>query len=264
MGEASKEVPPNCHPQVYFTSMARKYDLKGIFYLDLWPIANSMVVLTEPGLMSYITVTKPLPMHPMSEQFMTPIVGPNNIASSNGPMWKKMHNIMAPTFSWSHIRNLSSVVLDEATTFRSRLDSLAETGNTFSMSETASHFIFDIIARVVYSFSLNAQRSGSQDLDDLKSLVLISRVQMGWDPIAKLKISFRKTSLNRRLEKSVEAQIKRRFEVLANDQIVPSKKNPNSILDLMLREHLEQNLVHSKGVKVTELPPEDLKLFATK
>jgi cytochrome P450 len=264
MGEATNEVPPNCHPQVLFTSMARKYDLKGLFYLDLWPIADSMVVLNEPGLMNYITVTKPLPMHPISEEFMTPIVGPHNIASTNGPMWKKLHNIMAPTFSWSHIRNLSSVVLDETTTFRSSLDILAETGNTFSMSETASHFIFDIIARVVYSFSLNAQRSGSQDLDDLKSLVQISRVQMGWDPIAKIKIMFVKTSLFRRLNKSVEAQVKKRLQILANDQVVPSRKNPNSILDLMLREHLEQNLSHTKGRKVTELPAADMKLFTTK
>jgi cytochrome P450 len=264
MGEASNELPPNCHPQVFLTSIAQKHNLKGIFYLDLWPVTGSMVVVNEPDLMNYISVTKSLPMHPMSEDFMTPIVGPHNIASTNGPVWKKLHNILAPAFSWSHIRNLSSVVLDETTTFRSSLDSLAESGNTFSMHETASHFIFDIIARVVYNFSLNAQRSGSQDLDDLKSLVHISQVQMGWNPIEKIKTMFLKKSLFRRIDKSVETMVKQRLEALSNDQIVPSKKNPNSILDLMLREHLEQNTSHTKGVKVTELPQEDMKLFTTK
>lgn len=48
MGEAAAEVPPNCHPQIYLTSIAHKYNLKGVFYIDLWPISEPMVVLTDP------------------------------------------------------------------------------------------------------------------------------------------------------------------------------------------------------------------------
>jgi cytochrome P450 len=264
MGEAAAEAPPDCHPQVYLTSIAQKYNLKGVFYIDLWPISTPMVVLIEPSIMTQVQVTNVLPMHPMSEDFMKPIVGPDNIASSNGAVWKLMHNNIAPAFSWSHIRNLSAVVIDECDTFRSRLDVLAETEKTFSMETVGSQLVFDVIARIVYSFSLNAQRKGSQDLEDLRGMVKLAHVQLSWNPISKFKAIFQRRALFRRLGVSVSTQIQQRLKVLTDDQIVPHRKNPHSILDLMLREHLAQEDSAGNKKNSTELSPEYMKLLITK
>ena len=214
--------------------------------------------------MHQIHITNPLPMHPMSENFMKPIVGPDNIASVNGPVWKTLHNSIAPAFAWSHIRNLSAVVIDECDTFRSRLDDLAKTKETFSMEEIASQLIFDVIARVVYSFSLNAQRSGSQDLNDLRGMVELAHLQLSWNPLAKVKAIFQRRAVFKRLGVSVGAQIKQRLKVLRDERIVPQRKNPYSILDLMLREHLAQEDSAGNKDNAAELSPEYHKLLITK
>ena len=171
MGEAAALLPPNTHPQAYITSIAQKYDLKDIFYIDLWPIADPQVVIFNPDLMTYVTVTKPLAMHPMADDFLGPIVGRGNVATSNGPVWKKVHNAMAPAFSWSAIRNTTGIIVEEGMHFRRTLDRLAQSGEAFSMEEKAAELIFDVIARLVFNFPLHAQTQKSSYLDNLREMV---------------------------------------------------------------------------------------------
>jgi cytochrome P450 len=262
MGEVSNTMPPNTHPQAYVTAIAQKYDLKGIFYLDLWPAADSMVVLTDPELMNKVTVVKSLPMHTMAEAFISPIVGRNVIATSNGAVWKKTHNAMAPAFSWSHIRNLMSVVVDECMLFRDTLDKLAQTGEVFSMEDTSAKLVFDVIARIVFNFPLHAQTKGSSYLTDLRDMIHLADAQLSWNPFVKIRAFFRRKTIFDRLQISIVGKIYERLNLLRSEKIVPSRKDPFSILDLMLREQVQEGVVNGKGSE--EIPPEYLELLVTK
>jgi cytochrome P450 len=117
MGEVAATMPPNLYPQAYITAIARGYDLQGVFYLDLWPAAGSMVIITTPELMGYVHVKLPQAQHPFLNDFLAPIVGRDVILAANGSTWKKLHNSMVPAFSPSHIRNLTSVIVDEMLLF---------------------------------------------------------------------------------------------------------------------------------------------------
>lgn len=263
MGEISSQMPPNTHPQAYLTAIAQKYQLKGIFYMDLWPIADSMVVLTEPDVMNQATVTRSLNMHPMAEEFMSPVVGKNVIATSNGIIWKKTHNAMAPAFSWSHIRSLVGVIVDECELFRVNLDKHAHAGETFSMEETAAKLIFDVIARIVFNFSLNAQTSGSADLTDLRDMIKLAEAQLSWNPLVKAKAFFQRKVVSKRLQVSIVNKIRERLSLLRSQDIVPSRKDPYSILDLMLREYVQES-DKSEASPPTDLPPEYFEVLITK
>lgn len=63
MGEAAALCPPNCHPQIYLTAIAQKYNLKGIFYVDLWPVADPQVIVTDVDLMDQIHVKRAFPQY---------------------------------------------------------------------------------------------------------------------------------------------------------------------------------------------------------
>jgi cytochrome P450 len=156
MGEVAATMPPNTHPQAYLTAIAPKYNLKGIFYIDLWPIATPQVVLTDPELMSRVTINKPLQIHQIAEDFISPIVGHNVIAVANGSIWKKAHNAMAPAFSKSHIRSLTDVIVEETMQFRGALDQHAANEDIFSMEDTAARLIFDVIGRILFNIKLHA------------------------------------------------------------------------------------------------------------
>ncbi|KAG9231339.1 cytochrome P450 [Amylocarpus encephaloides] len=250
MGEIAATLPPNVHPQHMATAIAKMYNLSGIFYLDMWPIADSMIILTDPDLMSKVAVNMALPIHPLAEEVLRPIVGKNVIAGVNGALWKKSHKAMAPAFSWSHVRNMSPVMVDECLTFQKTLDRYADSGEVFSMVNEGGKLIFDVIARLVFNFSLHAQTEGSQDLEDLKAMVGLAEAALSWDPILKLKTFLPRRRIFNRLQISIGGKIRERLALLREGKIVPSRKDPHSILDLMLREHVEE---HAAGKDTNEV-----------
>ncbi len=264
MGEVASTMPPNMHPQAYLTAIAQKYHLRGIFYIDLWPIAPSQVVLTDPELMNQVTVVKSLPMHTMADDFLAPIIGRNVIATANGAVWKKMHNAMAPAFSWSHIRSLTGVIADETMLFRDTLDRLVQTGEVFSMEDTSAKLIFDIIARIVFNFSLHAQTKRSSYFNDLRDMIHLTEAQLSWNPFVKIETLFKRRIILRRLHASIVGKIKERLGLLKRENIIPSRKDPFSILDLMLREHLQEDGPEMKGKGAEDLAPEYLEMLVTK
>ena len=264
MGEVASTLPPNMHPQHYITAITQKYNLKGIFYLDLWPIAPSQVILTDPDLMNKVTVTRAMRVHSYADDFLAPIVGRNVIATSNGSVWKKTHNAMAPAFTWSHVKNLVEVMADETLLFRNTLDRLADSGEVFSMEETAAKLIFDVIARIVFNFPLHAQTKGSPYLADLREMIHLVEAQLSFNPWVRIKAFFKRRIILRRLNASITAKIMERFDLLRREKIVPSRKDPFSILDLMLREQLQQESPQSGAGQKRELSRDYLELLITK
>ncbi|KAF4551552.1 Cytochrome P450-like protein 61 [Elsinoe fawcettii] len=241
MGEAAALFPPNTHPQFYMTYIARKYNLKGIFYLDLWPVADPQVVIIDPDLMNRVNVNLSLPMHQMSEDFMRPVVGPDSIATTNGTLWRKTHNAMAPALSLHNVRNMSSVIADETEIFRSTLDRLAESGETFSFDETTTKLVFDVITRLVFNFSLNAQTTGSQTLTDLRGMIYFAGQQLSWNPLVLISCWWKRRPVLRRINEAVTQKLQERKDLMIKEKIAVDRRNPYSILDLMLREYLPQS-----------------------
>ncbi|RFU78922.1 cytochrome p450 [Trichoderma arundinaceum] len=139
----------------------------------------------------------------MSEEFLAPILGPNVIATANGAIWKRLHNAMAPAFSWSNIRNLTTVLVDEISLFRDGLDKYAKTGEVFSAEELSAKLIFDVIGRVVFNFRLHAQTTPSPYLRDLREMLELAHGQTdliaSYNPIARVTTWWRRRKVLGRL-----------------------------------------------------------------
>lgn len=220
--------------------------------------------------MEEVTVRNPLPQHTMSEAFLSPIIGPNVIATVNGPVWKRLHNAMAPAFSWSHIRTLTAVMVDECVLYRAALAKYAKSGEAFSVEELSARLIFDVIGRVVFNFRLHAQTADSPYLNDLRELVNLAHNQTdlvaSYNPIARVAKWWKKRKVLGRLHPLILGKIKDRLNLLLDEGIMPSRKDPSSILDLMLREHILQ-CESSDGAKATKqisLSYTDTQLLLTK
>jgi hypothetical protein len=49
MGEIYAHIPINIHPHVAMTMMQRKWNLRGLFFLDTWPVSNvRQLVIIDP------------------------------------------------------------------------------------------------------------------------------------------------------------------------------------------------------------------------
>lgn len=256
MGEISQKFPPNCHPQLLLTELSRKYNLPPVFYIDLWPAADPMVVLCDVEAMNYVQVLKPLHQHPSVDDFLAPMIGHNVIAAANGPTWKMLRNAMNPSFAPAHVKGLSGVIVEECLTFRETLSKLARTGEVFNMEDIGAALIFDVISRIVFNFPLEAQKKGSQALDDLRELVRLTEAGMSLNPLDKVRVWWRRGAVKKRLNREVRSKILERYELLREEKVVPSRKDPYSTLDLMLREQL----MHSEGVRDLDTGFEELLL----
>ncbi|KAL7782117.1 cytochrome P450 [Trichoderma ceciliae] len=256
MGDISAIFPPHCHPQAYYTQIARKYGLKGIFYLDLWPIAPSQIVLSDPELLDMAAITKALPQHQLAEDVLSPITGRNIIAAANGVVWKQLHNAILPAFSWPHIRGVTGVIVDECVLFREALDRRAASGEVFSMEEMGAKLVFDIIARVVFNTSLHAQTTGSSYLEDLREMIHLAEgltdISVAFNPIAQVTLWWKRRRVLRRLDPSILRKIHERLFLLRQQGITPSRKDPTSILDLMLREQVQTSPEEMGSTKVVK------------
>ncbi|KAM0551330.1 hypothetical protein ACHAPJ_008436 [Fusarium lateritium] len=243
ISEIAALMPPNCHPQLYYTEITRRHNIDGIFYLDLWPIGPGTVIITDPKLIEQAPLPRPLPVHPMAGVFMKPMWGEGTIAATSGPLWKKLHTAMSPAFSWTHVRGLTGLMIDESILFKRKLDELSFTGEIFSMEELVAKFIFGIVSMVTLGIPLHAQTAGSQDLDDLRELVNLAReesdVRVAYNPIVQIPRRWRRRQVLNRLEPSLLNKIYDRLEWLLREGVVPSRKNPTSILDLLLREYVK-------------------------
>lgn len=254
------------HHQSFYTEIARRYNLEGLFYL--LPPSPSCVVLTDPDLIENVTTSHPLRVHPLGDNVMAPVVGKGVIITSNGPLWKKLHNVMVPAFSWKHILGMPSIIVDECEPFREALHQRAGKREPFSMMNLGARLIFDIIAQAVFNTRLHTQTKGCRYLDGLHKMICLAEGQLT-DPavmynlMKRHRVWWRRRCILKSLNPSMMTKVSEWLHLFRTRGIVPSHKDLISILGLMLREYLQAE----KGGKETadyQLPDEDMQLILTK
>jgi cytochrome P450 len=260
MGEASKALPPAPHHSYLMTYITQKYSLPDIFYLDLWPIAPSQMVIVSGEAAAQISTIRPYPIHHYVTVLMTPIIGANNIATSNGPLWKKLHHILAPAFVPRYIKTQLGTMTDETLIFHDRLKVLVNQG-TFSLEHEMCRVLFDIIGKIVFGFDLHAQAKGSPVLTDIKytieSFPLTFRT---WNFVQKHWVLWKQKIVAKRIDTYIADRAKERYAILKDEKEHGVGQKSGSILDRVLLEKVEASDTGGKD----ELDAKYLQLIADK
>jgi cytochrome P450 len=260
MGEANALFPPKTHPMYYLTYLAQKYSLPEIYYLDLWPIAAPQMVIISGEAAAQISTVRPYPVNPYVRDLLTPIIGRNIIPTANGSLWKKLHHILGPAFVPRYIKTLLGLIADETIIFHERLRVLADM-ETFSMEEELSKVLFDIIGNIVFGFPLNAQKSGSPILTDLKYLLASFQITFrNLNPITRFRVGLKQKAATKRINAFIGNKAKERFAIMKDEKEPPTRRNASSILDRVLSERVED----STGGRNHELDAEYLQLVVDK
>ncbi|KAJ0143446.1 Anucleate primary sterigmata protein B, partial [Fusarium oxysporum f. sp. albedinis] len=207
--------------------------LKEIFYLDLWPIDPGMVVITDPKLMGNSSRPKPLPIHPLTAVFMKPMLGEGTMAATNGALWRKIATAVSQTFSMGHVLGMTSITVDECLLFQEKLDELAVTGDVFSMEELIARLVFGMVSI------------------DLRELVNLAGGEtnplIAYNPMVQTPRRWKRHRIVSRLDRSLRQKVNECVERIVQEGDVPSRQNPRSIMDLLIREHAEAMLEERKG-----------------
>ncbi|KAH7124143.1 cytochrome P450 [Dendryphion nanum] len=244
MGEVMAMFPGTVHPQYAVTTMCHMFDLPGAFYLDLWPLGPEFLVIVDPDIALHTTVIKNHPKHGDIPMHVDPIVGKDNIVSINGPKWKYLHNMLAPAFAVSRIRGMVGMIGDEVMQFRATLKKFAESGEIFHMEHTASCLTFDVIGTAVFGpgSSLGAQINGSSpSLQNFMDIMTYNAVQRdSKNPWTKFTARQKRLTATSELNATLSTLIRQRYNELERDNVDVSQKRKLTIMDLVLRDRLEE------------------------
>lgn len=211
-----------------FTELASEFGFKGLYYMDLYPFNEPMVLILDPEVASQVQNSPNFFRHPFAVNFLRGMVGTKSIFSTQGEEWHRQRSWFAPAFSLSQILSLVPGMVEETLVFREILTRHAVSGEVFSMSEKTTRLAIDVIGRSVGNFQLKSQ-SGYNTIQDAFMHAV------GWtagqtDPWWKKMLSpFMMDWYTAKLDKSLNKVIQERYASRADDG--PTK----TILDLALK-----------------------------
>ncbi|KAJ9605468.1 hypothetical protein H2200_010125 [Cladophialophora chaetospira] len=162
VGMAKQEMPPDFHYHALFYHIGAKYNMPPVFYLDLWPVSNSFMMVHDPEVASQITQAKSLPKHPINEHVLGAMTGSRSVVTAEGPEWKFLRSILNPGFSSQYLSTLIPVLVRHGVIFKDRISQFASSGEVFPVQRLAMSLTFDVIGEVVLGVDLNSQRQSNK------------------------------------------------------------------------------------------------------
>ena len=235
MGDAVKELPSGIHYQSLMVYIGQKYNMPGVYHLDLWPIGNPMIIISDPAAITQMTQVNSLPKHPVNDTFVGSLVGRPSIVVVEGAEWKMIRNIIMPSFAPSYMASLTPVIRKHVERFLHILDNHATTGESFKLQDACMSLTFDVIAEVVMGVDSESQR-GYNALS-----YHFGRAAKN-TPISGLSLDFIRMYVPRWWHASRQTKIVRKIILQrhADRSTISKSKKPKAAIDLFIQAYQEQ------------------------
>ena len=159
VGQVMRELPPKFHFQQLMAYIGQKYNMPGVFYLDMWPASYPIMMIHDPGVANQITVTQSLPKHPVNARFLGPLAGKKSIVLVEGAEWKTIRSTILPGFAPQYLSTLQPIINKHIGRFKEKLSSFVAGGESFPLQDPLISLAIDLISEIVLGFDLNSQKS---------------------------------------------------------------------------------------------------------
>jgi cytochrome P450 len=146
MKECLQTLPRNTVIHVVVKRIGESFP-NGIFYLNLWPFNNPLVIVANPFMASQVETAfldKPVKMCTNLEI----INGGPSLQTMHGSTWKRWRALLNPGFATGYMNGLAPAIAEEMTVFCERLHDRAKCGEMFLLEEHTLRLTFDVIARI--------------------------------------------------------------------------------------------------------------------
>ncbi|KAK7183007.1 hypothetical protein DPSP01_006044 [Paraphaeosphaeria sporulosa] len=147
-----KHLPKDVQQSWIFRCTARDFEASdGLHYIDLWPFAMPMILVTDPLIANEVCVEHDFGKPEMLKPFFSTIVGGDGMFTMNGAEWKKSHALFAPGFAERVILERMGQVVGECEVYVERLRNEANKGEIFSLDELTCDYMMDVIGTITLS-----------------------------------------------------------------------------------------------------------------
>jgi cytochrome P450 len=239
-----KLFPDNTAPAAYYTEIAQRYQLKELFYLDLWPFAPSQLVLISPETAALVTTVEDYPVHDVATGFVSALIGKTMIAAVNGQPWKALHYMIAPAFRPSALKRMVPVIADQTmSVFHATLSRHAASGQAFAMEDIAAQLVFRMSSKVIFGMTVSDEANERLLADFavvLEYAKILTQVAPG-NPVRKVFRWWKQRAANGRLNRFLEDLAKERhFTMITSD---PARGGGKEVLEQRTTSVLDHILV---------------------
>lgn len=175
-------------------SVANAYS-DGLLFLDLWPFANTICLVSDPQIADQVVRVDNLPKCLSAMGVHFPIFGEESLAlaasdEKGEEHWRTVRKSIAPGFKKGHLeRSWTADIVEEGDDFVARLTQRAHVGQTAHMAELLVETTLDLILRVTIGsqdkqLSRNILKVLNQQLDHASSMGINSIIGK-YNPIAR-------------------------------------------------------------------------------
>jgi cytochrome P450 len=239
VGEYTKKVTGD-YVQTPWTEMKNDFNLPDIFYMDLWPFGPEFIVCAGPDAAAMPTTVTPFPQAELVSDYFSPTVGTTFIEATNGPMWKELHQMLAPGLTPSATRTYHDLILDEAKATYDRLHRLTGSDEVGDMAFQLGQYPFSVIWQVIFGEKPDPKSGLYEDAKRLNDISGSTRVVL--NPITKWQEKREQAAIVRRLGVEIDKLTRARFEDLKTQKVLPTRVNASCLLDRMLLNQVQAGL----------------------
>ncbi|PNP46257.1 hypothetical protein TGAMA5MH_02292 [Trichoderma gamsii] len=241
IGEYVEKLPRGIHMQSVISELKADYDLPDVFYIDLWPLGPQFIFCVSPEACAIPTTENTFDMHEEVAKFLKGSVGASFIEGTNGPLWKHLHQTLAPGLTPSVIRGNHGSIIEQAATLRRRFSEIAKSGKVTDIRHELGYYPFQVMVKILLNETLN-----TQIYDDVKSAIdLQGEINATNNPFAKWRFGREAKRLWKRIETAIEPKIRARFTALQQQDVAPTKSSVTCLLDRMMLSEVQSG--HSLG-----------------
>lgn len=143
----TSKLPPLANVNLVFPQIAAEFADTEMFLIDLWPVAESMVVVCNPEAAVEVTQKLNLAKHPFNRIIAAPVTGGESILGMNGAQWKTWRALFNPGFSSAVIAEQTLHIVDLVQGFCENLEKETKKTTCF-LDDLTSRLTFDVIMKV--------------------------------------------------------------------------------------------------------------------
>ncbi|KAL8697267.1 MAG: hypothetical protein Q9201_007209, partial [Fulgogasparrea decipioides] len=253
-------LPRNAHEQYMFADIAHEhFQSEGLFYVDLWPVSGTMMIVTSPLVAAQVAQTNAKICYDRAsilERFFKPIAGGPNLFDMPEKDWRPWRAVFNKGFGAEQVTNLVPHVLSEVAAYKARLQDFARR-KEIRYYEYRSCLVRKVETHLSQrNTSLEAQKGYNVLADSMMSQIRWHQPNAEANPLGHL--NFVRWIVEwwngRQMDRYIGTELDKRFLEYIQD---PSDKRQKSVMDLVLQAYIAQSGEH----KPAELDP-DFRAFA--
>jgi cytochrome P450 len=226
--------------QASWTQLKQDFKLPDLFYLDLWPFGPEFIICAGADAAALPTTANSFPQADVVGEFFEHTVGKTFIEAASGPLWKELHQMLAPGLTPSFTKTYHHLIVDEAKMLYDQIRRLAISEQVTDLTFHLGKYPFSVIWQIFFGGRLEANSPLYKETKRLNDISGPTRTVL--NPITKWQEKRDQAAIIRRLDREIKKNIRSRFLALQTEKPLPTKANASCLLDRMLLNQVQAGL----------------------